>query len=234
MKTLIVIPTLNESKNIKKLVYKILKNSKYKILVIDDNSNDGTINILKKLKKKFTNFNYKIRKKKKGLGSAHLDGISYGYKKKFNFCITLDADGTHNPKDIKKLLLLIKKENYDVINTSRFLNKNSLADWPYIRRLITIMRYLLVRFFLNTKFDSSSGFRCYNLNKIELKYFNKVRNKDFFFLIESLYILQKNKYKIKDIPITLKYREAGNSKMKPIHIIQSLFELLLLSIRKNF
>ena len=168
------------------------------------------------------------------MGSAHLDGISYGYKKKFNFCITLDADGTHNPKDIKKLLLLIKKENYDVINTSRFLNKNSLADWPYIRRLITIMRYLLVRFFLNTKFDSSSGFRCYNLNKIELKYFNKVRNKDFFFLIESLYILQKNKYKIKDIPITLKYREAGNSKMKPIHIIQSLFELLLLSIRKNF
>ena len=75
----------------------------------------------------------------------------------------------------------------------------------------------------------------YNLRvKIELKYFNKVRNKDFFFLIESLYILQKNKYKIKDIPITLKYREAGYSKIKPIHIIQSLFELFLLSLRKNF
>ena len=233
MKTLIIIPTLNESKNIEKLVYKIFKNSKLKILVIDDNSKDGTINILNQLKKKFVNFNFKVRKKKKGLGSAHLEGISYGYKKKFNFCLTLDADGTHNPKDIKKVLNLINKKNYDVINTSRFLRKNSLSDWPYVRRFITIFRYYLVKFFLNTQFDSSSGFRCYDLNKIQFKHFKKVKNKDFFFLIESLYILQKNKYRIRDVPITLKYREAGNSKMKLVHILQSLIELFFLSLRKN-
>ena len=233
MKTLIVIPTLNESKNIKTLVYKIFKNYKLKILVIDDNSRDGTINILNQLKKKFVNFNFKVRKTKKGLGSAHLEGISYGYKKKFNFCLTLDADGTHNPKDIKKVLNLINKKNYDVINTSRFLRKNSLSDWPYIRRFITILRYCLVKFFLNTKFDSSSGFRCYDLNKVQFKHIKKVKNKDFFFLIEILYILQKNDYKIKDIPITLKYRETGSSKMRVFHVVQSLIELFFLSLRKN-
>lgn len=232
MKVLIVIPTLNESKNISNLIFKIAKNPNLQILVIDDNSTDGTINILKRLKKRFINFNFKVRKLKKGLGSAHLDGILYAYSRKFNYCLTLDADGTHNPTDIHKLLSEIKKNKYEVINTSRFLNKKSLEGWPVLRRAITILRYFLVRFFLKTIYDSSSGFRCYNIKKISIKNFRKVKNKDFFFLIEILYILQKNNYKIKDVPIKLKYRDAGKSKMKIYHIYQSLYELLLLSVRK--
>ena len=103
MKTLIIIPTLNESKNIKGLIAKIDKlHRNIDILVVDDNSNDGTLNILHKIKKIKKNLNIVCRKNNKGIGSAHLNGISFAYKKNYAICITMDADGTHNPTSIKK------------------------------------------------------------------------------------------------------------------------------------
>ena len=102
MKVLIIIPTLNEDKNISNLVKKILSLYNYNILIIDDNSKDKTINILKKFKSKFKRFDYLIRKNKKGIGSAHQDGILNAYKNNFDYCISMDADGTHDPKQIKK------------------------------------------------------------------------------------------------------------------------------------
>ena len=234
MKTLIIIPTLNEASNILILIKKIFSLYSYNVLVIDDNSTDGTIKKLKFLKKNYKKFKYLVRKKEKGIGSAHLKGIQYAYKFKYDFCISMDADGTHDPKEIKKMLNLSKKNKYDVINTSRFLNKKSLADWPAFRKLITKLRYFLVKIFLKTRIDSSSGFRCYNLKTINFYDFKKIKNKKYFFLIEILYILEKKGYKIFDIPIKLKFRVGGQSKMKMSHIINSLIELFLLSQRKKF
>ena len=234
MKTLIIIPTLNESANIDKLIKKIFQLVSCYVLVIDDNSNDGTLNKLKILKKKNKKFSYIIRKNERGIGSAHLRGINYAYRLNFDFCISMDADGTHNPREIKKMLRLCKKSGWDIVNTSRFLNNKSLSDWPYIRRIITKLRFILVKIFLNTRKDSSSGFRLYNLKKINSSNFKKVKNKEYFFLIEILYILEKKGFKILDIPITLKYRVKGKSKMKFSHILDSLLELFFLSLRKKF
>tara|TARA_B110001452_G_scaffold197651_1_gene167590 strand:+ start:2707 stop:3411 length:705 start_codon:yes stop_codon:yes gene_type:complete len=233
LKVLIIIPTLNESKNISRLIDKIYLIFNYHVLVIDDDSKDGTYKKLKLLKKKYKNFNYIIRKNQKGIGSAHLKGIDYAYKLNFNFCISMDADGTHDPKDISKMIKLSTNKKYDVINTSRFLNKKSLSDWPYIRKFITRLRFMLVKFFLNTLNDSSSGFRCYNIKNINSAIFKRVKNKEYFFLIEVLYILEKKGYKIFDIPIRLKYRIRGVSKMKLSHIFNSLIDLFFLSFRKN-
>jgi len=233
VKTLIIIPTLNESKNIYNLVKKIFLLFNHYVLVIDDNSNDGTIKKLKLLKKNYKKFNYIIRKNEKGIGSAHLKGIYYAYKFNFDFCISMDADGTHDPKEIKKMLKLCIKNKYDVINTSRFLSKKSLSDWPYIRKFITKLRFILVKLFLKTQVDSSSAFRCYNLKNINSSLFKEIKNKEYFFLIEALYIIEKKGYKILDIPIKLKYRVKGKSKMKFSHIVNSLLELFLLSLRKN-
>ena len=122
MKTLIIIPTLNESANIDKLIKKIFRLVSCYVLVIDDNSNDGTLNKLKILKKKHKKFNYIIRKNERGIGSAHLRGINYAYRLNFDFCISMDADGTHNPREINKMLRLCKKSGWDIVNTSRFLN----------------------------------------------------------------------------------------------------------------
>jgi dolichol-phosphate mannosyltransferase len=234
LKILIIIPTLNESRNIYSLIHKIFYLFNHHVLVVDDNSSDGTYEKLKILNKKFKKFKYLVRKKEKGIGSAHLKGIYYAYKHKFDFCISMDADGTHNPLEIKKMIKLALTKKYDVINTSRFLDKKSLSDWPYIRRIITRLRFILVKFFLNTKIDSSSGFRCYNLKNIKSLCFKKVNNKEYFFLIEILYILEKKGYKIFDIPINLKYRVKGVSKMRLSHIFNSLIYLILLSFKKKF
>ncbi len=234
MKTLIIIPTLNEASNILILIKKIFSLYSYNVLVIDDNSTDGTIKKLEFLKRRYKKLKYIVRKKEKGIGSAHLKGIQYAYKFKYDFCISMDADGTHDPKEIKKMLILSKKNKYDVINTSRFLNKKSLSDWPAFRKLITKLRYFLVKIFLKTKIDSSSGFRCYNLKSINFNDLKKIKNKKYFFLIEILYILEKKGYKIIDIPTKLKFRVDGKSKMKVSDVINSLIELFLLNRRKKF
>ena len=103
-------------------------------MVIDDNSKDKKIQILKKFKLKSKKFNFIDRKNKKGIGSAHLDGILYSYKKKYNYCITMDADGTHDPKKIEVMMNLVLYKKYAIINSSRFIKKKSLKDWPLIRR----------------------------------------------------------------------------------------------------
>ena len=229
MKVLIIIPTLNESLNIKNLIKRINKlHSSIDILIVDDNSNDGTLEILLNIKKRKKNIQVISRKKDKGIGSAHLCGIKYAYKKNYTICLTMDADGTHNPKNISKMLKLIKYKNFEIINTNRFLDKKSLKDWPLIRKLITFFRYFLVKIILNTGFDSSGGFRCYNLKRINKKHFLLTKNKNYFFLIESLYFFEKLNYKIYELPNKLKFRSANQSKMKIYHILESLLSLLKL------
>jgi dolichol-phosphate mannosyltransferase len=229
LNTLIIIPTLNESKNIEVLINKIFKLYKgANILVVDDNSTDGTLTILNKLRVKKKRLEIIIRKKNKGIGSAHLCGINYAYKKKFSICVTMDADGTHNPVNIKRMLKLIRFKNFDIINTNRFLKQESIQDWPIIRKTITYFRYFLVKIILGTKYDSSGGFRCYNLEKINKNHFHLTKNKNYFFLIESLFLFEKLNYKIFEIPNKLKFRSANESKMKIYHILESLWSLIKL------
>lgn len=236
-KILIIIPTLNEEKNIKKLVRKIfsLKKYSFNILFIDDNSLDGTQKEIINLKKEFKNINYLLRENKRGIGSAHQEGIKYAFKNKFNYCITIDADGTHDPAVILEMLELFNKQsgNCDIINTNRFLNPKSISDWPFIRKFITTLRFLLVKILLKTELDSSGGFRFYKLSTIRLKHFFLSKDKNYFYLIESLFYFEKIGYKIYELPISLKFRNYGNSKMRLSHIFDSLKKLIILSL-KNF
>lgn len=235
-KILIIIPTLNEVQNVQKLVCRIFSlNSFFNILFIDDNSIDGTQKEIINLKKKYKNINYLFRNNKKGIGSAHKEGIKYAFKNKFNYCITIDADGTHDPAIILEMLELFKKQsgNCDIINTNRFLNPESISDWPFIRKFITTLRFLLVKFLLKTKLDSSGGFRFYKLNTINLKHFFLSKDNNYFYLIESLFYFEKIGYKIFELPIGLKFRNYGNSKMNLLHIFDSINKLIILSL-KNF
>lgn len=235
MKSLIIIPTLNEKKNIHRITSKIfsLKNFFLYILFVDDNSNDGSQDEILKLAKK-KNVNYLFRKKR-GLGSAHRDGILWAINNKFDNCITIDADGTHDPKLIIKMLKIMnrKLKTLHIVNTNRFLNKTSLNDWPVIRLFITKVRFILVKLFLRTNLDSSGGFRLYNLNLIDRKHFFLSKNDDYFYLIESLFYFEKLGYSIHEIPIKLKFRDYGSSKMKFYHVFESFIKLLQLSL-KNF
>ena len=221
---LLIIPTLNEKNNIKHLIKNIKKiNHKLDVLFIDDNSSDGTKSEIIKLSKKNKNISYLFRPKKMGIGSAHKDGLKYAYKKKYKIILTMDADGTHKPKYILNLLKYIK--GFDLVSTNRFLKKDCLKEWPIQRRFLTKLRYLLIDLLLNTKQDSSGGFRCYNAKKIKLKDILKAKNNGYSFFWESLYYFNKNKYIIKEIPIYLPYRKVGNSKMTFKDIFGSLLYL---------
>mgnify|MGYP001167949586 CR=1 FL=1 len=232
-KILIIIPTYNEKQNIIILVKRIFKALKknFDILFIDDNSPDGTKFEINKIQKRKKNIKLISRNYKKGIGSAHKLGIKWGYKKKYPIIITMDCDGTHNPIFIKKMIAKLKVS--DLVITNRFLNKNSLNDWPFHRKFLTYIRHYLFIFFFNITYDSSGAFRVYNTRKIKYKDVQLAKNDGYSFFWESIFILVKKKYKISDIPIKLPNRVTGSSKMKLTDVFFTLYYLVNISL-KNF
>ena len=228
MKICLIIPTLNEKNNVTKIIEKIHKTKiKLDVLFIDDNSDDGTKFEILHLKKKFRNIKYIFRQNKSGIGSAHKDGIKYAYNKKYNMIITMDCDGTHDPKYLKSLIQ--KSKNFDYVITSRFKKKGLIKDWPLTRKLITYLRHIFVKIFLGINYDASGAYRCFLTNKIKLKHIMNAKNNDYAFFWEVTYILKKEGYMIYEIPVKLVFRKLGKSKMKFRHIIYSLYYLFKLS-----
>ena len=229
-KTLLVIPTLNEFGNIQK-IYKKIQNSnkKINILFIDDNSFDGTKEVIINLKNKNKKVNYIFREKKLGIGSAHKVGIKLAKKKNYRYVCTMDCDGTHDPKHIKKMLNKVK--NSDLVISNRFLKKNSLKGWDLKRIIITKLRYYLIWILLGTKLDGSGGFRLYDLKKVKLKDILESKDDNYNFFWQSAFLLEHKKYKISEIPIDLPNRVIGSSKMKLKDIISGLFNLIIFFIK---
>lgn len=231
---LIIIPVLNEEKNILPIFDKIKKNlnKKFNILFIDDNSIDKTRQNIYYLINKNKNISLIKRPKRLGIGSAHKVGLTLGFKKKYKYIITMDCDGTHNPKYINKMLEIAKLENYPIITTNRFLNKNSLKDWAIWRILLTNFRHFLIRLLLNIQLDSSGAFRLYKTREIKINHILLAKNPSYSFFWESIFILTK-KYKIKEIAINLPGRLTGSSKMNFGEIFKALRYLLIFFIRNR-
>ena len=219
-RVLIIIPVLNEVKNIKPIVNKLKKNNKFDILFIDDNSKDGTVQNILKEKKRYKRIFLIRRPKKLGIGSAHKNGLKWGYKKKYSIIVTMDCDGTHDPYYINKMIKLLVSKKIDLVSTNRFLNKNSLDDWSLWRKKLTTLRHYVIKLLLNIQFDSSGAFRCYDIKKIKLKDILIAENESYSFFWESIFILSK-KYEIREIPIKLPGRLSGSSKMRFIDIFSN-------------
>ena len=229
-KVLLVIPTLNEFGNIQKIYKKIQSsNKKINILFIDDNSTDGSKKIIINLKKRNKKVNYIFRNEKLGIGSAHKDGIKLAKKKNYRYVCTMDCDGTHDPRHIKKMLDKIK--NSDLVISNRFLKKNSLKGWDLKRIIITKLRYYLVWILLGTKLDGSGGFRLYDLKKVKLKDILEIKDNNYNFFWESAFILEHKKYKVSEIPIDLPNRVIGSSKMRLNDIISGVLNLIKFFIK---
>lgn len=232
-KLVIIVPTLNEDKNILKITKRILKvNNFFEILFIDDGSQDKSQLLIKKLKKKYKKINYIFRKNKSGIGSAHKAALKYCYKKKYDYIVTMDADGTHNPNKIPIMLNLMKKQNLHIVNTSRFVIKNSLPGWPFFRKIMTYTRHYLIMFFLGMEYDASGAFRLYNTKFVKISNILLAKDNRYAFFWESLYILKIKKNKINEIPISLPYRVFGSSKMRFSDIFNSFTYLILISFKK--
>jgi len=232
---LVIVPTLNEKNNIIILLKKLkLTKILHDILFIDDNSKDGSQEVIKKIAKKNRNINYIFRPKKLGIGSAHKEGLVWSYKKKYKIIVTMDADGTHDPKYMKFMIQKLQNSNYDVVITSRFLKKNSLKNWPLFRIILTTLRHIAISFLLFMPYDASGAFRCINCKKVKLRDLILTKQDSYSYFWESLFILYKKKYKISQIPIQLPYRKLGSSKMQIKDIIFSLYYLMIVFVKKIF
>ena len=223
MKKIILIPVLNEKNNITRILKKIRKYYYSDIVYINDNSTDGTTEEIDLLSKKYKNIFHINRKNKSGIGSAHKDGIKWCYRKNYDLIITMDGDGTHDPKYFKQMISNSKK--FDYVITSRFKKPNLLKDWPLSRKILTYSRHFIVKFFLGINFDASGAYRCFSVKKIRLQHILSSKNNDYAFFWELTYNLHKKGYSIFEIPVELVFRKLGKSKMRLKHIINSLFYL---------
>lgn len=230
---LVFIPTYNERENVVNMVRRLQAlNLECTILFMDDNSPDGTGRILDELSAKYENLKVLHRTGKLGIGSAHGEGLRWAYDNGFKTCITMDCDFTHPPEYIPELIKL--SDSFDIVITSRYLKKGSLSDWNLFRKNLTKLGHFLTYTLLKMKYDATGAFRLYRLDRIPKHFIDLVSSDSYSFFFESLFILDFNRFKIKEIPIVLPARTYGHSKMRVRDAFGSLKFLLIIFLNTLF
>ncbi|MCX7735125.1 MAG: polyprenol monophosphomannose synthase [Candidatus Kapabacteria bacterium] len=237
-KSIIVIPTYNEVDNISRLIDTIFNiKSDIDILIVDDNSPDGTAEVVSKMMIKDSRIHLIRRPGKMGLGTAYCDGFKYALDKGFEFIFEMDADFSHNPEDIPRFLETI--HDYDLVIGSRYVSGVNVVNWPLKRLILSYGANLYTRIITGMPvYDATGGFKCFRaeaLKKIDL---NKIKSNGYGFQIEMNFRLWKSGARLKEIPIIFIDRRSGVSKMNKKIIYEAIFlvwKLKILSIfSKNF
>ncbi len=234
MKILLIIPTYNEKQNISSLLDEIEKEtSKYdlSILIVDDSSNDGTIESVENKRKLYKNINTLKRPGKLGLASAYIDGIKYGIENGFEYFIEMDADFSHNPKYLPTMIEKLKEN--DVVIASRNIKGGKVVEWGFLRNLISKGGSMYSRFVLNCPInDLTGGFNGWNKKIIEKIDLDSIISKGYSFQIEMKYKAYKNKAKITEFPIVFEDRKFGKSKMSKAIFFEALLNILKIRFNK--
>ena len=184
---LVFIPTYNEQENVREICSRLLNlNLDLDILFIDDDSPDGTGDVLDQLAKQHSNLHVIHRAGKLGIGSAHLDGISWAYDNGYSTLITMDCDFTHKPETIPEFLQ--QSDDHDIVIGSRFLHKESLREWNLYRKAFTHLGHFLTRKLLRLRYDATGAFRLYNLEKIPSEMFNLIESESYSFFLLKAYL----------------------------------------------
>ena len=232
---LIFIPTFNEAENVK-IIYQIIKSLHlpftYDILFLDDNSPDGTGQIIDQLAEHDADLYTIHRLGKDGIGSAHQVGIAWAYQNNYDLLITMDCDLTHSPEYI--IDFYNESKTHTIVIGSRYMNKESLETWNLFRKSLTRLGHFLTKHLLAMPYDASGAFRAYNLKVIPKGVFSLIQSKSYSFFFESLFILSLNKYDIKEISIHLPKRTYGDSKMNLKDAVTSLKFLFQMFQKKTF
>jgi len=234
MKILIISPTYNEVKNVQSLVEQIFKlDPSYHLLIIDDNSPDGTADKVKELKSVFDNLFLEERPGKAGLGTAYLFGFNWALKNGYDAVVQIDADLSHDPNDVPKLISELK--DYDLIIGSRYVEGVSVVNWPIRRLILSYGANIYSRFITGMPInDGTGGFKAWSssiLQKIEL---NKVRSQGYSFQIEMNFRAWRLGARIKEQPIIFVDRTIGESKMSKTIMYEAIWMVWRLRIWKIF
>ncbi len=235
-KSVVIIPTYNEKENIENIISYIFSlETKFHILIIEDNSPDGTADIVKRLMLKYKdNLFIEERKGKLGLGTAYIHGFKWALKRGYDFIFEMDADFSHNPDDLIKLHNAAK-EGGDVVIGSRYVKGVNVVNWPMSRVLLSYFASKYVKFVSGLPIhDSTAGFKCYRRKVLEKIGFENIKFTGYAFQIEMKFRAWKYRFNIVEVPVVFTDRELGNSKMSKKIIIEAVFGVIKMKIKSIF
>ena len=234
-KTLIIVPTYNEIENISSIIDAIFDvNLNLDILVVDDNSPDGTSNIVKNLIIKYKKKLFlEEREKKEGLGVAYVHGFNWALDREYDYIFQMDADLSHNPSELIKMKERLEVDA-DLIIGSRYKNGVNVINWPLSRILLSYIASIYVRFITSMPIkDPTSGFVGYKREVLEVINVNKIKFVGYAFQIEMKYKAWINGFNLMEESIIFLNRNRGNSKMDSSIILEAFFGVLFLRAYKK-
>jgi dolichol-phosphate mannosyltransferase len=212
-KACVIIPTYNEIENVEKIILAVLKqDERLSVLIVDDNSPDGTGQVADRLAADNDRVMVLHREKKEGLGQAYIGGFRYTLDKSFDYIFEMDADFSHDPTYLPYFLDAIK--DYDLVLGSRYITGVNVINWPMSRLLLSYFANVYTRIVTGLPLrDATGGFKCFRREVLEAIDFNEVKSNGYSFQIEMSFRAHKKGFKIKEIPIIFTDRIEGSSKM---------------------
>ena len=235
MKTIVIIPTYNEKSNIAEIIEKLfsLKINSLEVLVVDDNSPDGTAEVVRKLAQKYP-VNLIVRSEKRGLGTAYTAAFKniLSQPGSPDIIIQMDADLSHDPAVIPVFLNQIK--NCDVVLGSRYIKGGGVKNWNFFRRIVSRWSNVYARVILGLPYrDLTGGFKCWKREVLEKIDLDSLSSVGYNFQIETTYKAHRLGYKICEVPITFTERKQGESKFNLGIIVESFIKVLRLKIKNE-
>lgn len=227
--TLVIIPTFNEKENIEKIITATFSQTKsFDILIVDDSSPDGTADIVRKLQEEHPKSLFlEVRKKKDGLGRAYIHGFKWAIERKYDYIIEMDADFSHNPKDLVRLYEKCVVDGADVSIGSRYSQGVNVVNWPMKRVLLSYFASKYVRFVTGIPFnDNTAGFVCYNRKVLETIQLDKIKFVGYAFQIEMKFKAWKHGFNIQEVSVIFTDRTLGESKMSKTIITEAIFGII--------
>jgi len=233
---LVIIPTYNEKENIENLIRKVFQLiPSFHILIVDDNSPDGTGNIVKNLKNEFKETLFLLeRAGKQGLGTAYISGFKWALEHGYEFIFEMDADFSHDPNDLIRLNDACQN-GADLSIGSRYKSGVNVVNWPMGRVLISYFASAYVRFITGMNIrDTTAGFKCYRRMVLETINLDKIRFKGYAFQIEMKFLTWKYGFNIVEIPIIFTDRKMGTSKMSGKIVYEAVWGVIKMKISSWF
>lgn len=229
----IVIPTYNERENIGALLPRLLEEPRFRVLIVDDNSPDGTATIVEQFSTRDQRVGLLSRPGKQGLGTAYVAGFRRALSEGAEYIFEMDADFSHDPKYLPALLAATE-DRYDLTLGSRYVPGGATTDWGLIRRLISQGGNLYARTILGLPvMDATGGFRCYRRRVLETLDLNSIHSNGYSFQIELVYRTQQAGFRIGEVPIVFPDRRVGHSKMSRRIVLEALITVWRLRLRRR-
>lgn len=236
MSNLVIIPTYKEKENIESIVTAISSLPvKFDILVIDDNSPDGTADIVKNMQPSYPNLYIIERSGKLGLGTAYITGFKWALEKDYSYIYEMDADFSHDPHDLVRLYKACNEDGADLAIGSRYISGVNVVNWPLSRVLMSYVASIYVRIITGMRImDTTAGFKCYRKKVLENIKPEHIKSVGYGFQIEMKFATWKLGYKIVEVPIIFTDRKLGASKMTGGIFNEALWGVLRMKLRSIF